>query len=80
MRRGTAHNPAKGMRQCDKHITAALIMANRAMADYQKYMICSKERDLDLDFHSEIAFAIASLRKANSMMAESLKILAQIEN
>lgn len=68
MRRGTKHDPIKGMRQCDKHIIAALIMANRAMQDYQKYTFLEKQRDNDIEFSAEITFAIASLRRANAMM------------
>lgn len=80
MRRGTRHDPIAGMRQCDKHISAALIMANRAMQDYQKYTCLEKQRDNDIEFSSEITFAIASLRKANAMMQETLKLVAQMTN
>ena len=79
-RAGEAYQPIKHMKQCGKHLQGALLMSQRAYEDFQKQIGISKFREKDLEFHSELTFAIASLRKANSLMDESLKALAQIEN
>jgi hypothetical protein len=77
MRRGNSQ--IRNAKQCSKHLAGALPMSQRAYEDFRKNT-GDGFRDQDLEFHSELAFAIASLRKANSMISESLKVLEQLEN